>query len=120
MNYNFDPSLVITLRAKLHRTEHYGASPMQKLQISPAVDKIIKAIGLDWLKENAKPFSTGYAETQLFFSPQRGVTYWLSAAGSAVAVERREFQGLKGCIVTDRFQCPIEKLRQAIEARIFA
>jgi hypothetical protein len=93
---------------------------MQKLQISPAVDKIIKAIGLDWLKENAKPFSTGYAETQLFFSPQQGVTYWLSAAGSAVAVERREFQGLKGCIVTDRFQCPLEKLRQAIEARICA
>jgi hypothetical protein len=95
---------------------------MQKLQISPAVDKIIKAIGgLDWLKENAKPFSTGYnADSQLFFSPQQGVTYWLSAIESAVAVERREFQGLKGCVVTDRFQCPFENLRQAIEAKIHA
>jgi hypothetical protein len=93
---------------------------MQKLQISPAVDKIIKAIGTDWLKINAQPWSTGYDQSQFFFSPQRGVTYWLSAAGSAVAVERREFQGLKGCIVTDRFQCPIEKLRQAIEAKICA
>ncbi len=94
---------------------------MQKLQISPAVDKIIKAIGgREWLKANAKPFSTGYAESQVFFSPQQGVTYWLSAAESAVAVERREFQGLKGCIVTDRFQCPFENLRQAIEAKIHA
>jgi hypothetical protein len=93
---------------------------MQKLQISPAVDAIIKAIDLDWLKENAKPWSTGYDRSQFFFSPQQGVTYWLSAVGSAVTVERREFQGLKGCIVTDRFQCPIEKLRQAIEARIYA
>jgi hypothetical protein len=93
---------------------------MQKLQISPAVDKIIKAIGLDWLKANAKPWSTGYDRSQLFFSPQNGVTYWLSAVGAAVEVERRESQGLKGCIVTDRFQCPIEKLRQAIEARIYA
>jgi hypothetical protein len=94
---------------------------MQKLQTSPAVDAIIKAIrGHDWLKENAKPWSTGYDRSQLFFSPQQGVTYWLSAVGSAVTVERREFQGLKGCIVTDQFQCPIEKLRQAIEAKIYA
>jgi hypothetical protein len=93
---------------------------MQKLQISPAVDKIIKAIGDDWLKANAKPWSTGYSKSQFFFSPLQGGTHWLSAAGSAVVVERREFQGLKGCIVTDRFQCPLEKLRQAIEAKIHA
>ncbi len=94
---------------------------MQKLQISPAVDKIIKAIGgREWLKANAKPWSTGYDRSRLFFSPQQGVTYWLSAAGAAVKVERRESQGLKGCIVTDRFQCPFENLRQAIEARIYA
>jgi hypothetical protein len=94
---------------------------MQKLQISPAVDKIIKAIGgIDWLKANAKPSSAGYSKSELFFSSQQGGTYWLSVKDSAVAVERRESQGLKGCVVTDRFQCPFEKLRQAIEAKICA
>jgi hypothetical protein len=94
--------------------------PMQKLQISPAVDKIIKAIGHDWLKANAKPWSTGYSKSQFFFSPLQGGTYWLSVEDSAVAVERQEFQGLRGCIVTDRFQCPFENLRQVIEAKIHA
>ena len=91
---------------------------MQKLQISPAVDAIIKAIGRDWLKANAQPWSYGYDRAQLFFSPQQGITYWLSAAGATVAVECREFQGLRGCIVIDRFQCNLENLRQSIEAKI--
>lgn len=92
---------------------------MQKLQISPALNAIIRAIGgHEWLKTHALRSSTGYSQTQIFFSPRLGITYWLSPAGSVVAVERRESQGLKGCIVTDQFQCPIEDLRQAIEAKI--
>jgi hypothetical protein len=98
--------------------KHYGASLMQKLKISHAVDKIIKVIGNDWLKANAKPWSTGYSKDQFFFSPLSGGTYWLSVIDSVVAVERRESKGLEGCVVTDRFQCPFENLRQAIEAKI--
>jgi hypothetical protein len=35
-------------------------------------------------------------------------------------VEVREFRGMEGCVVVDRFRCGIDRLREKIEAKIVA
>jgi hypothetical protein len=94
---------------------------MKKLEISPSVEKIIKAIGgQEWLKSHAQPYSTGYDRKQLFFSPERGVTYRIRAGSKLATVEVREFRGMEGCVVVDRFRCGIDRLREKIEEKIVA
>jgi hypothetical protein len=96
---------------------------MKKLEISQRVEEILKAIGgVEWLKANAKPWSMGYGENAVFFAPRtsQGLTCWLSAAGEEVAVELREFRGLKGVVVVERFECGIDRLKEEIEAKVGA
>jgi hypothetical protein len=94
---------------------------MKKLEISPTVQNIINAIGgQEWLKGNAQPYSTGYDRTQFFFSPHQGITYRIRAGSKLAIVEVREFRGMEGCVVVDRFRCEIDRLREKIEEKIVA
>jgi hypothetical protein len=96
-------------------------SAMKKLEISPTVQKIVNALGgQEWLKSHAKPHSTGYDRRQLFFSPERGVTYRIQAGRKLATVEVREFRGMEGCVMVDRFRCGIDRLRAKIEEKIVA
>jgi hypothetical protein len=94
---------------------------MKKLEISQSVGRIINALGgQEWLKENAQPYSAGYDRTQLFFSPHQGITYRIRAGNKLAIVEVREFRGMEGCVMVDRFRCGIDRLREKIEAKIVA
>jgi hypothetical protein len=97
-------------------------SAMKKLEISPSVGRIINALGgHEWLKSHAQPWSTAYDRTQFFFSPKRGVNYRIRLSSNKMAtVEVREFRGMQGCVVVDRFRCGIDRLREKIEAKIVA
>jgi hypothetical protein len=96
-------------------------SAMKKLEISPTVQKIVNALGgHEWLKANTQPYSAGYDRTQFFFSPHQGITYRIRAGSKLATVEVREFRGMEGCVVVDRFRCGIDRLREKIEAKILA
>jgi hypothetical protein len=94
---------------------------MKKLEISPSVGRIINALGgHEWLKSHAQPWSTAYDRTQFFFSPHQGITYRIRAGSKLATVEVREFRGMEGCVVVDRFRCGIDRLREKIEEKIVA
>jgi hypothetical protein len=96
-------------------------SAVKKLEISPTVQSIINAIGgHEWLKSHAQPWSTAYDRRQFFFSPHQGITYRIRAGRKLATVEVREFRGMEGCVVVDRFRCGIDRLREKIEEKIVA